>query len=105
MDVVGFSPSGSGEDDVGHLGGLGEKDIDDDEVIERLECFLTVVFIGVGDDGVFAVDEHGVDAIAAPVKSGHLGHGIAEVEVGLLVGFFKLFLTLGFGDRLEAGVV
>ena len=34
LDVVGLAPSGGGEDDVGHLGGLGEEDVDDDEVIE-----------------------------------------------------------------------
>lgn len=63
LDAVGLAPGGGGEDDVGHLRGFGEEDVNDDEVIESFEGFLAVVFIGVGDDGVFAIDEHCVDAI------------------------------------------
>ena len=81
--------------------GLGDADfyvfIDDDEVVEGFEGLFAVIFIGVGDNGVFAIDEHGVDAIffrAAEVEGGDLGHGVAEVEVGLLVELLELFLEL-----------
>jgi hypothetical protein len=108
LHAVGLAPGGGGENDVGHLRGLGHEDVDDDEVVERLEGFLAVVLIRVGDDGVFTIDEHGVDAIffeAAEVERGDLGHGIAKVEVGLLVGGLK-FLVGFLGDHwLESGVV
>lgn len=108
LHAVGLAPGGGWEDDVGHLRGLGEEDVDDDEVVERLQGFLAVVFIGVGDDGVFAIDEHGVDAIffqAAEIERGDLGHGIAKVEVGLLVGGPEFHVGFLGNDRLEAGVV
>ena len=108
LHSVGLAPGGGWEDDVGHLRGLGEEDVDDDEVVERLQGFLAVVFIGVGDDGVFAIDEHGMDAIffqAAEIERGDLGHGIAKVEVGLLVGGPEFLVGFLGNDRLEAGVV
>ena len=108
LDVVGLAPSRGGEDDVGHLRGLGEEEVDDDEVVERLEGLLTVVFIRISDDGVFAIDKHGVDAIffrSAEVEGGDLGHRVSEVHLGLLVELFKLLVELLRGDGLEAGVV
>ncbi len=108
LDAVGFAPGGGGEDDVGHLGGLGEEDVDHYEVVESFEGLFAVVLIGVGDDGVFAVDEHGVDAVffrSAEVEGGDLGHGIAKIQVGLLVEFLEFFVELGIDDGLEAGVV
>lgn len=67
-----------------------------------------MVFVRVGDDGVFTIDEHGVDAIffeAAEIERGDLGHGITKVEVGLLVGGLEFFVKFLGDDRLEAGVV
>ena len=97
----------AGKDDVGQLRGLGEEEVDDDEVVERLcRAFSAVVHVGVGDDGVFAVDEHGVDAIvlqAAEVERGDLGHaGIAKVEVGMSVGRPE-FLARFRGNRRRVG--
>lgn len=98
LHAVGFAPGGGGEDDVGHLGGFGEEDVDDDEVVESLERFLAVVLIGVRDDGVFAVDEHGVDAIlfrSAEVEGGDLGHGVAEIHFRLLIELGEFFVEFG----------
>ena len=106
--AIGFAPSGSGEDDVGHLRGFGEKDVNDDEVIESLEGFFAVVLVGVGDEGVLAIDDHGVNTVfflPAHIESGDFGHRVTKVEVGLLVGFFEFFLEFGINDWLEAGVV
>lgn len=108
LDAIGFAPGGGWEDDVGHLGGFCEKNINDDEMVQRVEGLFTVVFIWVGDHGIFAVDEHGVDSsffLAAEVQSGDLGHGIAEVEVGLLIRFLELFVKLLRDHGLEAGIV
>ena len=108
LDAVGLAPSGGGEDDVGHLRGLGEEDVDDDEVVERLERLFAVILIGVGDDGVFAIDEHGVDATffeSAEVEGSDLGHGVSKVHLGLLVEIFELLVRLGRDYGLEAWVV
>lgn len=67
-----------------------------------------MVFIGVGHDGVFAIDEHGVDAIffcAAEVEGGDFSHRIAKVHFGLLVGGLKFLVAFLGGDGLKAGVV
>ena len=57
---------------------------------------------------VFAIDDHGVNTVfflPAHIESGDFGHRVPKVEIGLLVGFFELFVELGIYDWLEAGVV
>ena len=108
LHTVGFAPGGSGEDDVCHLRGFGKEDVDNDEVVESLEGFFAMILVGVGDQGVLAIDDHGVDAVfflPAHIESGDFGHRVTKVEIGLLVGFFELFLEFGICDWLEAGVV
>lgn len=103
-DAVGFGPSGCGEDDVGKGGGFGGEDVDDDKVVEGAESVFAVGSVGVGEEGVFAVDEHGFDGLAALVEGGDFGDAFFGVDRAA-VEFLKFGLGGGVGDGLEAGIV
>ena len=103
-DAVGFGPSGCGEDDVGNGGGFGGEDVDDDEVVEGAQGAFAVGSVGIGEEGVFAVDEHGFDGLAALVEGGDFGDAFFGVD-GAAVEFLKFGLGGGVGDGLEAGIV
>ena len=74
----------------------------------ELEGVFAVLAIGIGDDGVLAVDEHGVNSVlflSAKIEGGDLGHVVAEVHLRLLIEVRKLLLKLLVFDGLESGVV
>ena len=104
LDTVGFAPRGGGQDDVGKLAGLGQENVDDNEVIETLESVLAVVLVRVCHDSVFPVDEHSVNALTGFVERGDLGDAafgvnrIASVKLGELSGIVRIVAGLEAGE-------
>ena len=103
-DAVGFGPGGCGKDDVGECGGFSGEDIDDNKMIEGAQGAFAVGSIGIGEECVFAVDEHGFDGLAALVEGGDFGDAFFGVD-GASVEFLEFGLSGGVGDGLEAGIV
>ena len=60
--------------------------------------------VGIRQEGVFTVDDHGADPVAAQFERPHLGHAVLEINLSPPC-FLELLLIGGVGDRLEAGVV
>src|ERR1044071_5591463 len=60
---------------------------------------LTVLPIRIRDDGVFAVDQHGLDAFATFLKGCHFGHGLAQIEVWPLISLRECVARSRVRDR------
>ncbi len=98
-----FERGGGREDDVGEAAGLGEVDVLDDEELAVAECVADVAGVGVGGDGVFALD---VEALEFALLDGadHLvvveafGGGEGDAPVG-----FEFGADVGVVDFLVAG--
>ena len=73
-------------------------------MIEALEGVFAVILIRIGHDGVFAVDDHGVDSFSTDVEGTDFGDAAFAIDLGL-VGFGKLFGAGGVVAGLEAGKV
>ena len=102
IHAVGFGPRGRGQHDVREFRRVGQEDVNDHEVIEGFERMLAVIAVGIGDNGVLAVNQHGVDALAALLQRRDLRHLHAEVEVGPLVGLRKFPARGRVGDLYGA---
>ena len=79
-----FERGGGGEDEVGVAAGLGEVDVLDDEELAVAEGVADVVGVGVGGDGVFALD---VEALECAV-----------LRMASIISWLSLPVVVGSGD-------
>ena len=101
---VGFGEGAGGKYHIGHCSCFGEEDVDDHQVVEAFERVFAVVAVRVGDESVFAVDEHGKNLLAAEIERLDLGNSLFCIHFAP-VERFELRFTGGIVDRLEAGVI
>ena len=101
---IGFGEGAGGKYHIGHCSCFGEEDVDDHQVIEAFERVFAVVAVWVGDESVFAVDEHGKNLLAAEIERLDLGNSLFCIHFAPIERF-ELRFAGGIVDRLEAGVI